>query len=145
VAGRTYAIPLGSVVESLKFNASEVHRINNRETLRIRDRIVPLVRLAEWFGLPDAETHSHRYAVIIGRGERRLGIVVDRLRGQQEVVIKALDTALSGPALGLAGATIMGDGRVVLIVDVAGFFEAKRHHGALGGRAEGVLPALPHG
>jgi two-component system, chemotaxis family, sensor kinase CheA len=67
-----------------------------------------------------------KYAVIIGRGDKRVGVVVNRLRGQQEVVIKALDPAVSGEAVGMAGATIMGDGRVVLILDVASLFEGKR-------------------
>ena len=62
--------------------------------------------------------------MILGRGDKRVGLVVDRLRGQQEVVIKALDPAVSGGASAVAGATIMGDGRVVLILDVAALFEA---------------------
>jgi two-component system chemotaxis sensor kinase CheA len=138
VAGRTYAIPLGSVVESLKFTANDVHTINGRETLRIRDRIVPLVRLAALFGL-DTRTSSavsgRQYAVVLGRGDKRVGVVVDRLQGQQEVVIKALDPAVSGTTVGMAGATIMGDGRVVLILDVASLFEGKR---LAQGRAEVV-------
>jgi two-component system chemotaxis sensor kinase CheA len=138
VAGRTYAIPLGSVVESLKFTADDVHTINGRETLRIRDRIVPLVRLAGFFGL-DSRTSSsvagRQYAVVLGRGDKRVGVVVDRLQGQQEVVIKALDPAVSGTTVGMAGATIMGDGRVVLILDVASLFEGKR---LAQGRAEVV-------
>jgi len=126
VSDRTYAVPLGSVVESLKFRAADVHTINGRDTLRIRDRIVPLVRLESFFGLsPTPEAPAH-YAVILGRGDKRVGLVVNRLRGQQEVVIKALDPAVSGPAFALAGATIMGDGRVVLILDVAAFFEGRR-------------------
>jgi two-component system chemotaxis sensor kinase CheA len=126
VSDRTYAVPLGSVVESLKFRASDVHTINGRETLRIRDRIVPLVRLESFFGLPPVPASAAYYAVILGRGDKRVGLVVNRLRGQQEVVIKALDPAVSGPAFALAGATIMGDGRVVLILDVAAFFEGRR-------------------
>jgi two-component system chemotaxis sensor kinase CheA len=127
VSGRTYAIPLGSVVESLKLRAGEVHTISGRETLRIRDRIVPLLRLARVFGLPEDEGPDAReYAVIIGRGDKRVGVVVNRLRGQQEVVIKALDPAVSGESVGMAGATIMGDGRVVLILDVASLFDGKR-------------------
>jgi len=126
VSDRTYAVPLGSVVESLKFRPSDVHTINGRDTLRIRDRIVPLVRLESFFGLPPAPEAAARYAVILGRGDKRVGLVVNRLRGQQEVVIKALDPAVSGPAFALAGATIMGDGRVVLILDVAAFFEGRR-------------------
>jgi two-component system chemotaxis sensor kinase CheA len=125
VSDRTYAIPLGSVVESLKFRPSEVHTINGRDTLRIRERIVPLVRLSAFFGLPQTPAAA-QYAVILGRGDKRVGLVVNRLRGQQEVVIKALDPAVSGTAFALAGATIMGDGRVVLILDVAAFFEGRR-------------------
>jgi two-component system chemotaxis sensor kinase CheA len=126
VSGQTYAVPLATVVESLKFRARDVHRINGRDTLRIRERIVPLLRLAELFRLPAAPPSSHAYAVILGRGEKRLGLVVDRLRGQQEVVIKALDPAVSGAAFAVAGATIMGDGRVVLILDVAALFEGRK-------------------
>jgi len=127
VSGRTYAIPLGAVVESLKLREGEVHTIGGRETLRIRDRIVPLLRLARVFGLPeDAGPEAREYAVIIGRGDKRVGVVVNRLRGQQEVVIKALDPAVSGESVGMAGATIMGDGRVVLILDVASLFDGKR-------------------
>ena len=137
VSGRTYAVPLGSVVESLKVRPDEVHMINGRETLRIRDRLVPLVRLARLFGLPE-ETGGREYIVIIGRGDKRVGIVVNRLRGQQEVVIKALDPAVSGEAVGMAGATIMGDGRVVLILDVASLFDGRRL-AALHGR---LVPAL---
>jgi two-component system chemotaxis sensor kinase CheA len=127
VSGRTYAVPLGSVVESLKVRPDEIHTISGRETLRIRDRIVPLVRLARLFGLPEGQgPQAREYAVIIGRGDKRVGVIVNRLRGQQEVVIKALDPAVSGSAVGMAGATIMGDGRVVLILDVASLFDGKR-------------------
>jgi len=141
VSDRTYAVPLGSVVESLKFRPSDVHTINGRDTLRIRDRIVPLVRLESFFGLPPAPDAAAHYAVILGRGDKRVGLVVNRLRGQQEVVIKALDPAVSGPAFALAGATIMGDGRVVLILDVAAFFEGRRQALAHGRS----LPALAGG
>jgi two-component system chemotaxis sensor kinase CheA len=126
VSDRTYAVPLGSVVESLKFRPADVHTINGRETLRIRDRIVPLVRLDAFFGLRVVTGEPAHYAVVLGRGDKRVGLVVNRLRGQQEVVIKALDPAVSGITLALAGATIMGDGRVVLILDVAAFFEGRR-------------------
>ncbi len=138
VSGQTYAVPLSNVVESLRFHRGEVHRINGRDALRIRDRIVPLVPLAELFGLEDRNGAEHRYAVVLGRGDKKLGLVVDRLRGQQEVVIKALDEAVSGAAFGVAGATIMGDGRVVLILDVAALFDIRRLAGA---RVESALGA----
>jgi two-component system chemotaxis sensor kinase CheA len=125
-AGRTFALPLGSVVESLKYRQSEVVRMNGRDTLRIRDRIIPLVHLAPAFALAPPGPGGDSYAVILGRGDRRLGLSVDRLRGQQEIVIKALDPAVSGGAFGIAGATIMGDGTVVLILDTLALFEERR-------------------
>jgi two-component system chemotaxis sensor kinase CheA len=131
--GRTYAVPLAAVVESVKFGPADVRTVRGGETLRVRERVIPLVRLSALFGLPEAAGGERRYAVILGRGDKRVGMVVDRLRGQQEVVIKGLDETISNAATGLAGATIMGDGRVVLILDVATLFEARR--------APALLPA----
>jgi two-component system chemotaxis sensor kinase CheA len=125
VAGAVYALPSGAVVESLRYPKSEVTRIGGRDTLRVRDRIVPLVHLAELFGASEARG-DEAYAVIVGRGEKRLGLTVDRLRGQQDVVIKALDPVIAEAVAGIAGATILGDGRVVLILDVASLFEGRR-------------------
>ena len=144
VAGRPYAVPLSAVVETLRLEAAEIHRINNRETLRLRERIVPVLRLAALFGLEPGEPGERRYVVIVGRGEKRVGIVVDGLKGQQEVVIKALDPAVTGEVPVVAGATIMGDGRVVLILDVAALFEGRRQ--ALpGGHGEPGAVALAEG
>jgi two-component system chemotaxis sensor kinase CheA len=139
VSGQIYALPLSAVVESIKFQTSEIHPINGRDTLRIRDRLVPLLWVSRMFGLPEREALEREYAVILGRGDKRVGLVVDHLRGQQEVVIKALDPAVSGGAFGVAGATIMGDGRVVLILDVATLFEGKRL-GLVHGREEARSP-----
>jgi two-component system chemotaxis sensor kinase CheA len=143
-AGRTFAIPLGPVIESLKLTGRDIRSINGRETLRLRDRIIPLIRLADFFELPGAPAAGRQYAVIVGRGDKRVGLVVDRLRGQQEVVIKPVDTAIAGAtaAVALAGATIMGDGRVVLILDVAAFFEGRRHSLVVA-RNEAAAPLLP--
>jgi two-component system chemotaxis sensor kinase CheA len=127
VAGRTYALPLASVVESLRYKRAEITRMSGAETLRIRERIVPLVHLADLFGFERDKGAEQPYAVILGRSEKRLAVSVDRLRGQQEIVIKALDASISGGQAPVAGATIMGDGRVVLILDVAALFEGKRH------------------
>ena len=124
--GRAYAVPLSAVVESLKFRPREVKTISGRPTLRVRERIVPLLGLAELLGEGEAGPARERYAVILGRGDKRVGLVVDRLRGQQEVVIKALDHGLIGGNVPVAGATIMGDGRVVLILDVTALFEGRR-------------------
>jgi two-component system chemotaxis sensor kinase CheA len=127
VGTHTYAIPLSVVVESIKYNAGEVHNINGRPTLMLRDRIVPLLRLSEMFNLQTDGDPTKGYAVIVGRGDKRVGLLVERLKGQQEVVIKALDPAVSGTTPAVAGATIMGDGRVVLILDTSAFFEGRRH------------------
>jgi two-component system chemotaxis sensor kinase CheA len=125
VGGRVYALPSGAVVESLRFPKRDAVRINGRDTLRVRDRLVPLLHLADLFGA-EAPGGEEAYAVIVGRGEKRLGLTVDRLRGQQDVVIKALDPVVSDAVAGVAGATILGDGRVVLILDVASLFEGRR-------------------
>ena len=130
VEGEVYALPSGSVVESLRFRGGDVARMNGRDTLRIRDRIIPLVHLAERFGRKRSSPREARYAVIVGRGDKRLGLTVDRLRGQQDVVIKGLDAAVSGGEVGVAGATILGDGRVVLVLDVAALFEGTRARSA---------------
>jgi two-component system chemotaxis sensor kinase CheA len=144
VAGRTFAVPLAAVVETLRLETAELHRINNRETLRIRERIIPVLRLAALFGLEPGDLGERRYVVIVGRGEKRVGIVVDGLKGQQEVVIKGLDPAVTGEVPVVAGATIMGDGRVVLILDVAALFEGRRQ--ALpGGRGEPGTVAVAEG
>jgi two-component system chemotaxis sensor kinase CheA len=125
VGDEVYALPSGSVVESLRYARRDLVRMNGRDTLRVRDRIVPFVHLAELFGRSSA-AGDDAYAVIVGRGDKRLGLSVDRLRGQQDVVIKALDAVVSSSQVGIAGATILGDGRVVLILDVATLFEGRR-------------------
>ncbi|MGD8895356.1 MAG: chemotaxis protein CheA [Acidobacteriota bacterium] len=132
VGDNVYALPSGAVVESLHFRPDEVSQMNGRDTLRIRDRIIPLVHLAEFFGVASRPHSAETYAVIVGRGEKRLGLTVDRLLGQQDVVIKGLDSVVSGTALGVAGATILGDGRVVLVLDVAALFESSRGRGRRG-------------
>ena len=134
VGGNVYALPSGAVVESRRFRPEDVSQMNGRDTLRIRDRIIPIVHLADFFGITSTARARETYAVIVGRGEKRLGLSVDRLLGQQDVVIKGLDVVVSGAALGVAGATILGDGRVVLVLDVAAFFETSR------GGSRGVAP-----
>jgi two-component system, chemotaxis family, sensor kinase CheA len=114
--------------------------MNGRNTLRVRDRIVPMLELATLFGVKDAPAREdgEAYAVIIGRGEKRLALTVDRLRGQQDVVIKALDPVVNDAAVGIAGATILGDGRVVLILDVASLFESRRSRASRQAREAGA-------
>lgn len=119
-----FALPLSSVVESIRVNPEDVSSINNREVIRLRERVLPLVRLASLFGCPvsGGADGSRMYVVVVGRADKRIGLVVDRLMGRQEIVIKSLDEFV-GDAEGIAGATIMGDGKVVLILDIAGMID----------------------
>jgi two-component system, chemotaxis family, sensor kinase CheA len=137
VSGQTYALPSGSVVESLRFARADILKMNGQDTLRLRDRMVPLVDLGRLFDLPE-KRGDNAYVVVVGRGEKRVGLVVDRLRGQQQVVIKALDPVVSGSTFGVAGATILGDGRVVLILDVSSFFGDRRVTAARASAPAGV-------
>lgn len=114
----TFAVPLASVLEAVKVTKSDIKTINGRSVLNLRERILPLVRLADEFGIPSNDDADESYVVVVAVGERRLGIVVDRLRAQEEVVIKSLGEYLS-EVQGVAGATITGDGKVVLILDMA--------------------------
>ncbi|MEC4674938.1 MAG: chemotaxis protein CheA, partial [Nitrospirota bacterium] len=113
----TFAIPLASVVEAVKVTKDDIKTINGRTVLNLRERILPLLRLADEFGVPSVQAEEF-YVVVVAVGERRLGLVVDRIRALEEVVIKPLGEFLEGVS-GVAGATITGDGKVVLILDMA--------------------------
>jgi len=121
VSKETYALPLRSIVETVRVRASEIHSANATEMLRLRDRMVPVCwlhrALASASELPK-DTDLLR-VVILSAGERRIGMVVDGLLGQEETVIKPLSTHLRDVP-GLSGATISGDGEVRLMLDPAG-------------------------
>ena len=131
VSGEMYAIPLSSVMESIKVPKTSLHIVNRREVVQLRDRVLPLVRLSRLFGLPDSEQGNHCYVVIAQGAVGRVGLIVDSLVGRQEIVIKPLDDTV-GEAKGVAGATILGDGKVVLIIDVSALTEVADHHGGEG-------------
>lgn len=116
-SGELYAVPLTAVIESVKIKESDIHKVDGGEVVQLRGSVLPVTRLSALLNLPTAEA-ERRYLVVLGRAERRMGLLVDRLMGQQEVVIKALDDYL-GDTFGISGATILGDGRVVLIIDTA--------------------------
>ncbi|MDA8079856.1 MAG: chemotaxis protein CheA [Nitrospiraceae bacterium] len=121
--GEVFAIPLSAVDESIKVRDEAIHIINNREVIRFRNRVMPVIRLDEFFGL-SGKRPRRLYLVILGSGEKRVALAVSRLRGQQEIVIKPLDDTF-GKSFGIAGASILGDGRVVLIIDVTSFWNGK--------------------
>lgn len=114
-----YAIPLASVIETVRIAQDEIYTVEGKSVLRLRDEVLSLVRLADIFDVNSVFTGAEEaYVVVIGLAENKLGVIVDFLIGQEEVVIKSLGDYLKGTA-GIAGATIRGDGRVTLIVDIA--------------------------
>jgi len=123
VENEVYSIPLAAVLETLKVESSSFHQIGGQEVLKLRDSVLPLIRMQRVFGVAEKETSSPQsYIVVIGVAEKRMGLIVSRLLGQQEVAIKSLGKYLA-KAPGIAGSTILGDGRVALIIDPAGIIE----------------------
>jgi two-component system chemotaxis sensor kinase CheA len=116
VSGRLYAIPLTSVVEITRAQGSEVHTVDRREVIRMRDEVLPLVRLGRMLEGVHQEQQK-LFIVVISQGDRKYGLVVDRLVGEEELVIKALDDQLVATEL-VSGASILGDGTVVLILNL---------------------------
>lgn len=121
----TFAIPLGSVIEAVKITKDDIKTINGREVLTLRERVLPLLRLSEEFEIPRDTTCDKFYVVVVGMGERHVGVIVDRLRSQEEVVIKSMGDYLSD-IKGVAGATITGEGKVVLILDIPELVQSLR-------------------
>lgn len=123
VENEVYSIPLAAVLETLKVETSSFHQIGGQEVLKLRDSVLPLIRMQRVFGVAERDASSQQsYIVVIGVAEKRMGLIVSRLLGQQEVAIKSLGKYLA-KAPGIAGSTILGDGRVALIIDPAGIIE----------------------
>ncbi|MGE4296867.1 MAG: Hpt domain-containing protein [Desulfovibrionaceae bacterium] len=117
VSGQTYAIPLDAVSETTKIEASRLTDVNNRKAVTLRGEVLGLVNLHELLGLPASGPSADILSVVvIHDSNRRLGVVVDKLQERQEIVIKPLGSYL-GDVKGISGATIMGDGSVILILD----------------------------
>jgi two-component system chemotaxis sensor kinase CheA len=113
-----FAIPLGAVQETLVVEPGAIQRSEGRELLSLRGEPLALRRLAEVFGLGAPEPGAKQFAVVVGLGESRAGLLVDRLDGQQDAVLKPLQGPLAAVA-GIAGATELGDQQAVLVLDVA--------------------------
>ena len=115
---RLYAIPLSSVVEITRINEDAIHRVDDREVFQLRKQVLPLIRL-EQIGLRAVHERSNRmFVVIVASGGRRFGLIVDSLMGEEELVVKPLEDELLASPL-VSGASILGDGTVVLILNVA--------------------------
>jgi two-component system chemotaxis sensor kinase CheA len=114
-----FAIPLSSVLETVRISMDEIYTIEGKNVLKLRDEVLSLVRLSDIFDVEKVyDMSEHLYVVIIGVADSKLGIIVDGLVGQEEIVIKSMGDYLKGIE-GIAGATIRGDGRVTLITDVS--------------------------
>ncbi|MFZ5647473.1 MAG: chemotaxis protein CheW [Bacillota bacterium] len=119
---KVFAFPLSNVMETLAIKKSDIKMIRHSEVIVVRGRVLPLVRLAHLFQMDDGESSDKLYVVVLGSGDRRIGVVVEKLIGEQEIVIKSLGSYL-GQMTGLSGATILGDGRVALIIDAKGIIK----------------------
>ncbi|GAA7011782.1 chemotaxis histidine kinase/response regulator CheAY2 [Helicobacter pylori] len=118
-----YAIPLSSVLETVRISHDEIYTVDGKSVLRLRDEVLSLVHLSDIFKV-DAilESNSDVYVVIIGLADQKIGVIVDYLIGQEEVVIKSLGYYLKNTR-GIAGATVRGDGKITLIVDVGAMMD----------------------
>ena len=120
IKSETVVIPLNSVIEVLRVDNNEIRSVNQTEVIRLRDSVLPLLSLDKvlTFENDNKRDDDWQYVVIVGIAEKKYGIKVDDLVGQKEVVIKSLGNYL-GNIHGIAGSTIMGDGKVVMILDIA--------------------------
>lgn len=117
VADELYSIPLDSVIESQRIEASDVRTVHGGEVITLRGQVVPLIRVAEFFRLDAPRDPDKVMIVIVGLQGRQVGLVVDSFQGEQEIVIKPLSDVI-GRIAGISGATILGNGSISLIIDV---------------------------
>ncbi|RYZ01592.1 MAG: chemotaxis protein CheA [Myxococcales bacterium] len=138
---QVFAIPLSTVSEALSFDAAQVRRVENREVITVRGSSLPICDLGRLLGLPEPlEERRRRFVVVAALGNRRLGLVVDHLFGQEDIVIKPLGSSLSR-VRGFAGATELGDQRVGLVLDSGAVIEEVLS----GGEGPRERPSLLHG
>lgn len=120
IGAEKYAIPLGSIREIVNIKPAELRMVRNQEVIFLRDMVIPVVRLDRMFSVPGIVSDSEKKnltCVIVKKGDKQSAFIVDNLIGQQEIVIKSLGKILAGVKF-IAGATILGDGNVALIIDV---------------------------
>ncbi len=123
VGNELYAIPLNAVSESLMIDRREIKTVEQREVVQLRDQTLSLLHISDIFCLPPAEKQEERlYVIVVGLAEKRIGLVVDSIEGQQEIVIKSIGETLRAVP-GIAGATELGNRRVILVLDVGALIE----------------------
>ena len=122
ICGEIYAVPLSSIKETLLVHNSEVRTVGGIKMVKLRGDTLPLLSLKHKFNLPEDEEQENVFVVVVGIADRLIGLMVDELKGQQEIVLKTLGDDL-GSLPGISGATILGDGKVTLILDVASLMQ----------------------
>ncbi|MDD5285743.1 MAG: chemotaxis protein CheA [Desulfuromonadaceae bacterium] len=128
-SGRIYSIPITSVLESLIVTDKEIKTVERKEVIQLRDTTLPLLRLESFFNISRNDVRPKEfYVVVVGVAEKRLGIVVDDLLGQQDIVIKSLGEAFKR-LRGISGAADLGDQRTILVLDVGGIINETMHSG----------------
>lgn len=124
--GQAFALPLANVIEILDIDLKGVRKVDSQQVVMVRDQALPIFFLGEWlvsrYGYEIDKRSAHSHVVVVNNGGRKIGFVVDQLVGQEEVVIKALGAKLHGID-GLSGATITGDGKIALILDIGGLLK----------------------
>ena len=140
VEQRLYAIPLNTVAEIARAHESDLHQVDSYEVLQMRNQVLPLLRLGRPPQNVDGPRTGKVFVLVIHLSERKLGLIVDSLEGEEELVIKALDDQTIATDL-VSGASILGDGRVVLVLNLAAVVErySKIRPGEAGEVASGLL------
>lgn len=129
-AGRYYALPITSVLESIMFDKRDIQTVERKEVIQLRESTLPLLRLDNFFNLHGEKSDLDKFfVVVVGVAEKRIGIVVDELMGQQDIVIKALGGMFEG-LRGISGAADLGDQRTILVLDVSGIIHEATKGGA---------------
>jgi len=124
VKSEYYVIPLNNILEVVRLHVEDIYSVNNREVINVRDEVIPLVSIQEMlYGVEEESENIWQYIIVVGIAESKYGIKVDETIGQKEIVIKSLGSYL-GNIPGIAGSTIMGDGSVVMIIDLAEMLNA---------------------
>src|SRR5690606_30807673 len=122
VGEEEYAIPLGNIVEIVKPDESGISTINGRPVMRLRDEVLPLVDGCAIFGVPEERRQKSPFAVVLSMNGRSAGLLVARLIGQREIVVKSLEGHIASGAP-VSGATVGDEGEASLIIDVARLLE----------------------
>lgn len=117
IADQTYAVPMGIISESHRFESSEIKRIRDREVVQLRGEVLPIIRMRRFFGIPELPEDDRVSVLVVQSRERRAALAVDELMGHQQIVVKSLDRHLRR-IRGISGGTILGSGRIALILDV---------------------------